>query len=147
MKRWGVVIRIDSLGISAWRHISVAIGRRFIRDAAITSQGHFAEAADGDSDSEASDQEDIGEQDTILNKQTGHSAQTSAMVYGRGIQEAHFETHQRRESFRRLSQEWHYLLGFLSALHSSAATPMRKGSKRAGAYLDLEQFQQLQVSR
>ncbi|KAH6957501.1 hypothetical protein DER45DRAFT_569858, partial [Fusarium avenaceum] len=55
------------------------------------------------------------------------------MVYGRGIQEAHFETHQRRESFRRLSQEWHYLLGFLSALHS-----------KAGAYLDLEQFQQLQ---
>lgn len=103
MKRWGVAIGIDSLGISAWRHISVAIGRRFIRDAAITSQGHFAEAADGDSDSEASDQEDIGEQDTILNKQTGHSAQTSAMVYGRGIQEAHFETHQRRESFRRLS--------------------------------------------
>ena len=147
IKRWGVIIGIDSLGISAWRHISVAIGRRFIRDAAITSQGHFAEVADGDSDSEVSDQEDIGEQDTILNKQTGHSAQTSAMVYGRGIQEAHFETHQRRESFRRLSQEWHYLLGFISALHSRAVTPSRKGSKRSGAYLDLEQFQQLQISR
>ncbi|KAF5658013.1 DNA helicase [Fusarium heterosporum] len=140
-KRWGAVIEMDSLGISAWRHISVAIGRRFIQDAAITSQGHFAEAADGNSDSEASDQEDIGEQDTILNKQAGHSAQTSAMVYGRGIQEAHFKTHQRRESFRRLSQEWHYLLGFLSALHSSAVTPICKGPKRSGAYLDLEQFQ------
>lgn len=147
MKRWGAVIGIESLGISTWRHISVAIGRRFIRDAAITSQGHFAEAADGDSDSEVSDQEDIGEQDTILNKQTGHSAQTSAMVYGRGIQEAHFETHQRRESFRQLSQEWHYLLGFLSALRSTAITPSRKGAKRSGAYLDLEQFQQLQISR
>ncbi|KAJ4129428.1 hypothetical protein NW765_016300 [Fusarium oxysporum] len=128
IKRWGAAIGIDSLGISAWRHISVAIGRRFIRDAAITSQGHFAEAADGDSDSEVSDQEDIGEHDTILNKQTGHSAQTSAMVYGRGIQEAHFETHQRRES-------------------SAAVMPSCKGAKRSGAYLDLEQFQQLQISR
>uniref|UniRef100_A0A4E9DLA7 Helicase ATP-binding domain-containing protein n=1 Tax=Gibberella zeae TaxID=5518 RepID=A0A4E9DLA7_GIBZA len=126
IKRQGVVIGIDSLGMSAWRHIAVAIGRRFIRDAAITSQGHFSEAVDSDSDSDASGQEDIGEQDTILNKQTGHSAQTSAMVYGRGIQEAHFETHQRRETFRRLSQEWHHLLGFLSALHSSAVTPTRQ---------------------
>ncbi|RGP76773.1 hypothetical protein FSPOR_6, partial [Fusarium sporotrichioides] len=66
IKRWGATIGVDSLGISAWRHISVAIGRRFIRDAAITSQGYFAEAADNDSDSELSDQEDVGEQDTIL---------------------------------------------------------------------------------
>ncbi|KAI8648696.1 hypothetical protein NCS57_01481800 [Fusarium keratoplasticum] len=106
------------LGIS-WRHIATAIGRRFIRDTSVTSQGLYNEVddGDGDSDDEASDQEGLGEKDTIV-KQTGHTAWTSGMVYGRGLQEANFETYQRRESFRQLNQEWHCLLGFPSALRA-----------------------------
>nr|CEG05029.1 unnamed protein product [Fusarium clavum] len=153
MVRWGKVVGLDSLNVSSWRHISVAFGRRFIRDAAIMDGGCFAEAAGGDTDSEVSDQEDasardIGGRSTAVNEQTGHTARTHAMIYGRGLMEASFETYSRRESYRQLSQEWHYLLAFPTALRSAAMVPQgRKGPKRAGAYVDLEQFQELQSSR
>lgn len=146
LQRWGATIGVEILGISSWRHIAVAIGRRFIRDASITSQGFYNEVDNDDSDDEASDQEGIGEKDTIVNEQTGHTAWTSGMVYGRGLQEANFETYQRRESFRQLSQQWHYLLGFPSALQVSSAS-MRSNSKRSGAHIDTEQFQELQAIR
>ncbi|KAI8648167.1 hypothetical protein NCS57_01484500 [Fusarium keratoplasticum] len=71
---------------------------------------------------------------------------TSNLVYGRQLTEAHFETYQRRQSFRLLSEEWHFLLGFPSAPGFSRAT-IPSGSKRGLAAVDLEHFQELQVAR
>ncbi|KAI8649069.1 hypothetical protein NCS57_01442900 [Fusarium keratoplasticum] len=115
LKRWGKLAGIESLTISSWRHIAIALGRRYIRDAAITSQGLYSEVDHGD-------------------------------IYGRQLTEAHFETYQRRQSFRLLSEEWHFLLGFPSAPGFSRAT-IPSGSKRGLAAVDLEHFQELQVAR
>ncbi|KAI8676075.1 hypothetical protein NCS57_00511000 [Fusarium keratoplasticum] len=145
LKRWGKLAGIESLTISSWRHIAIALGRRYIRDAAITSQGLYSEVDHGDSES-SSDEEGPGERDTILHRQTGHSSMTSNLVYGRQLTEAHFETYQRRQSFRLLSEEWHFLLGFPSAPGFSRAT-IPSGSKRGLAAVDLEHFQELQVAR
>ncbi|KAI8651067.1 hypothetical protein NCS57_01442500 [Fusarium keratoplasticum] len=49
LKRWGKLAGIESLTISSWRHIAIALGRRYIRDAAITSQGLYSEVDHGDS--------------------------------------------------------------------------------------------------
>ncbi|KAL6355264.1 hypothetical protein LRP88_10850 [Fusarium phalaenopsidis] len=144
-KRWGKLAGIESLTISSWRHIAIALGRRYIRDAAITSQGLYSEVDHGDSES-SSDEEGPGERDTILHRQTGHGSMTSNLVYGRQLTEAHFETYQRRQSFRLLSEEWHFLLGFPSAPGFSRAT-IPSGSKRGLAAVDLEHFQQLQAAR
>ncbi|KAL6359919.1 hypothetical protein LRP88_07347 [Fusarium phalaenopsidis] len=145
LKRWGKLAGIESLTISSWRHIAIALGRRYIRDAAITSQGLYSEVDHGDSES-SSDEEGPGERDTILHRQTGHGSMTSNLVYGRQLTEAHFETYQRRQSFRLLSEEWHFLLGFPSAPGFSRAT-IPSGSKRGLAAVDLEHFQQLQAAR
>lgn len=144
--RFGNTADIDSLGISSWRHIAVAIGRRFIRDTSIISQGLFSDAVGEDSDSDASDQEVHGEKETAVTSQTGHTAQTNAMVYGRGINEHSFETSSRHSAFRELSKEWHFLLGMPSALRT-VATFVVKGKKRTGTSLDLDRFEQLQKSR
>ncbi|KAG8352325.1 hypothetical protein FVEN_g9665 [Fusarium venenatum] len=80
--RFGNTAGIDSLGISSWRHIAVAIGRRFICDTSIISQGLFSDATGEDSDSDASDREVHGEKETTMTLQTGHTARTNAMVYG-----------------------------------------------------------------
>jgi superfamily II DNA helicase RecQ len=144
--RFGNTAGIDSLGISSWRHIAVAIGRRFIRDTSIVSQGHFSDATGEDSDSDASDQEVHGERETAVTLQTGHTARTNAMVYGRGINEYSFETSSRHSAFRELSKEWHFLLGMPSALRT-VATFAVKGRKRTATSLDLDRFEQLQKSR
>lgn len=139
--RHGKTVGAEWLNVSTWGHIATAIGRRFIRDAAITSRGLYGDL-DRDDDEEASDQEEDGEKDTIINLQTGHSVWTSGLVYGRQVGEGNWETMQRRESFRILSDEWHRLLGLSSAgtLQTVAAGP---GLKRKAASLDLEHFQQL----
>ncbi|KAL6351681.1 hypothetical protein LRP88_15036 [Fusarium phalaenopsidis] len=84
LKRWGKLAGIESLTISSWRHIAIALGRRYIRDAAITSQGLYSEVDHGDSES-SSDEEGPGERDTILHRQTGHGSMTSNLVYGRQL--------------------------------------------------------------
>ncbi|SPJ91029.1 uncharacterized protein FTOL_13431 [Fusarium torulosum] len=122
ISRFGNIAGIDSLGISSWRYIAVAIGRWFICDISIISQGHFSDAAGEDSDSDVSDQE------------------TSVMVYGRGINEHSFETSSRHSAFRELSKEWHFLLGMPSALRTVAIFVI-KGKKRIGILLDLDRFE------
>ncbi|WAO90210.1 Helicase ATP-binding domain-containing protein [Fusarium falciforme] len=124
--RHGKTVGAEWLNVSTWGHIATAIGRRFIRDAAITSRGLYGDL-DRDDDEEASDQEEDGEKDTIINLQTGHSVWTSGLVYGRQVGEGNWETMQRRESFRILSDEWHRLLGLSSAgtLQTVAAGPGR----------------------
>ncbi|KAJ4179063.1 hypothetical protein NW767_014701, partial [Fusarium falciforme] len=139
--RHGKTVGAEWLNVSTWGHIATAIGRRFIRDAAITSRGLYGDL-DRDDDEKASDQEEDGEKDTIINLQTGHSVWTSGLVYGRQVGEGNWETMQRRESFRILSGEWHRLLGLSSAgtLQTVAAGP---GLKHKAASLGLEHFQQL----
>jgi hypothetical protein len=64
------------------------------------------------------------------------------MVYGRGINKYSFKTSSRHSAFRKLSKEWHFLLGMPSALRI-VATFAVKGRKRTAISLDLDRFEQL----
>ncbi|KAK1613478.1 hypothetical protein BDP81DRAFT_401270 [Colletotrichum phormii] len=109
----------QKLNISSWRHISTAIGRRYFRNA---STAHTKLLCEVDSDHSGSESDDDDED-------------------SRG-----FETNERRVRFRQISEEWHRLLGFPSALggFGLALTP---GRKRKTASMYDEALRALQLAR
>ncbi|EWY79399.1 hypothetical protein FOYG_17444 [Fusarium oxysporum NRRL 32931] len=101
------------LTISSWRHLSIAITRRYFRNGTTAHASLIGEADEGygsDSDSDV-------EQDNIWDAQACHGSLTAGLVYGRLITEGCFETNERRVNFRFISEEWHRLFGFPSAVN------------------------------
>lgn len=145
LKRWGQLGGVNQLTISTWRHMAVAIGRRYIQDLNPATPGVFQGVDFKDSGSE-DEIEAFQPQNSTMNLQTGHTSWTSGLVYGRQATEGLFETYTQRQKFRSLSQEWHRLLGFTSALDPRFET-QNQGLKRKGETLEVEHFHQLQLSR
>jgi superfamily II DNA helicase RecQ len=86
------------LNISSWRHIAIAISRRYCQDP-------FQEDQELEEDSD----------DDPWDLQTGHSTHTAGMVYARELMEGSNAVVGRREKFRHVSQEWHKFWQFKSA--------------------------------
>ena len=83
------------LTISAWRHIAIAISRRYL-------QGEFKEGGGcGDGDEGSEDEED--EEDNEWDLQAGHGTYVAGMIYGRMLQQGAAGTASRREEFYRIS--------------------------------------------
>jgi hypothetical protein len=53
--------------------------------------------------------------ETTFDNQSCHSTRTAGSIYARGLEEAAGHIEARRESYRKVSQEWHAFLGFLPA--------------------------------
>ncbi|GKU10137.1 unnamed protein product, partial [Fusarium langsethiae] len=128
--------------ISSWRHLSIAITRRYFRNGTTAHTALIGEADEGygsDSDSEV-------EQDSPWDAQACHGSLTAGLVYGRLITEVCFETNERRVNFRFISEEWHRLLGFPSAINGFRDV-LIPGRKRKTPSLHYEAMRNLQLRR
>ena len=102
------------LNISSWRHIAVAISRKYLRGLANGGDdGRPAELATYD------DSETDGE-DLIPNNawdlQAGHTSFTAEMIYGREAWQGSTGLAARQEQFRQISVAWHRFFGFAAGL-------------------------------
>lgn len=102
--------------VAAYRHIAIAISRRWVRASSAFS------VDDGDPSS-----------DDIADEQATHSPFTAGAVYAREMQELPGSTAERRQQFRTASVDWHRFLGF----QSSVAGECRRGIKRKGDPFEL----------
>ena len=143
LKRNSLVGCQQGFTISSWRHLSAAIARRYFRTA-ITGQTSFADQIDEGYGSE-SDGEDA-EDNSPWDRQAGHQSLTAGLVYGRLLMEGNFETNERRLTFRHISEEWHRLLGFPSAL-GGLGDILHPGRKRKSPSVHHEALRELQLTR
>jgi superfamily II DNA helicase RecQ len=102
------------LNISSWRHIAIAISRRYCRDP-FQSEDHELE------DSIDDDPWDL---------QTGHGTHTVGMVYAQELMEGNNTVVGRREKFRHVSQEWHRFWQFRSVETNTENASINAGQKR-----------------
>lgn len=127
-----------TINISNWRHISIALARRYFRDQ------RMSKAVDELDDGDGSDSE--GEDDSPWDLQAGHGSAVAGMVYARLLTEGAFETNERRLQFRHISEEWHRLMGFRSAIGGLDAS-LKPGRKRRAPSLHHEAMRAAQVQR
>ncbi|WKT54486.1 Helicase superfamily 1/2, ATP-binding domain [Fusarium oxysporum f. sp. vasinfectum] len=141
IRRLSVLACGQKLNISSWRHISTAIGRRYFRNASTAHTRLLHEVDSDDSGSESDSDED-----SPYDLQAGHGSKTAGLIYGRLVTEGAFETNERRVNFRYISEEWHRLLGFPSAMggFGEVLTP---GRKRKNASICDEALRKLQLER
>ena len=92
--------------IAAWRHIIIAISRRFL-------QGKINSPEAGGYLDENGDyiEEDDSEEDSIWNLQSAHGSKIAGIIYGRLIQQGAIGLAGQQEQFRRISRQWHRFLG------------------------------------
>lgn len=105
----------SAVGISAWRHIAIAIANR------------FSNKAFGDMDGEEGEDED-GIEDSPWDLQAGHGSLIAGLAYARMLLQSKDGTAAQRQQFRRISQQWHRFLGFGAADHdgTKAVGPKRR---------------------
>ena len=108
-------------GVAAWRQMAPAIPRRYLR----ASFGPDVYGGPGELDSDEEDGE--APADSAWDLQSTHQTFTAGMLYGRLASEAEFETADKKEQYRAVSQEWHRFLQFPS---SFGAGGPRMGHKR-----------------
>jgi superfamily II DNA helicase RecQ len=94
------------INISAWRHLVIAISRKFL-------QGTFKGDNVDDIDLDAFDDED-----SPWDLQAGHGTHVAGMIYARLLQQDPRGTSSRQEQFRTISRIWHLFLGFEEPAHS-----------------------------
>jgi superfamily II DNA helicase RecQ len=136
-KRMGV-----RLNISAWRQISIAIARKFIREEYRfdSSEGEAYEGDDFDKDNQQGD--------SAWDLQSGHETRMAGMVYARLLSEGEFETQSQKERYRTVSQEWHRFLGFKSATEGLGRIGRkRKRSHWEEANRKMQQLRQKQLQQ
>ncbi|KAL6407509.1 uncharacterized protein AUP68_10341 [Ilyonectria robusta] len=126
--------------ISSWRHLAIAFTRRYFRNANTAHSALIREADKG----YGSSSDDEGDEDSPWDIQAGHRSLIAGLVYGRLITEGCFETNERRVNFRFISQEWHRLLGFPSAVQGFGDV-LKPGRKRKNPSLYYEAMQELQL--
>lgn len=109
VSRVGMDVRMT---IRAWRHIVKAIIREYSQDREIR------EIMNEDHDMEV-------RRDDFHDRQFGHSGHIAGILYGRDLMENPMHTVSERESFRRVSVEWHRFLQFPSSQRSSSSKVWR----------------------
>jgi superfamily II DNA helicase RecQ len=141
LRRKSLMACRDGITVSSWRHISKAIARRHIRHPT-AAHARLMDEWDGD-DCDAGD----GAHDNPVDMQAGHTSGTAGLVYGRLVTEGAFETHDRREGFRDISEEWHRIFSFPSALATVDLACKRKrmdsARDEAAAALQHQRWRQL----
>ena len=114
------------INIASWRHIAIALSRRFLRTSSAFPQNMND---DGETD-EAVDPETYPEEN-FLDLQAGHSSHVAGIAYARQLHDAPGTMAFRRTMFRNISQDWHHFLGFPRTDVSMAPEHLRKKRKYA----------------
>jgi RecQ family ATP-dependent DNA helicase len=125
--RW---IGVDGLNISGYRHIAIAISRRYCQEDRFEEEKEEGDRCDEDND----DPWDL---------QAGHGTHVAGMIYARELMEGGNSIISRREKFRRVSHVWHCWLGFASA-HQGVGMSGRAKRKRQ---VYEEEMQDAQLAR
>ncbi|KAI3144663.1 hypothetical protein CBS147317_9724 [Penicillium roqueforti] len=127
----------QTVNIASWRHIAIALSRRFLRTTSAFPQNSMEER-----ESEDAPEDDADAEDSFQDLQAGHSSHVAGMVYGRQIHEAPGTMAFRRTMFRQISQDWHQFLGF----EDTTVTESHANKKRKLAPWENEQ-QENQIHR
>jgi len=131
------------LHISAWRHISIAMSRRYCREHPFPSGSGSGEAANPSQAEDSRDEwEDDLEQDNPWDLQSGHGSHTAGMVYARELMEGGDAVVGRREKFRQISMTWHKFLQF-----GSACREWSSGKRKRAAEDDMQEVQRARWKR
>lgn len=144
LRRTSVTSSQQGFTISSWRHLSIAFTRRYFRTGTTAHARLVDEVDEGYGSGDEYDNED--QDDSIWDRQACHSSLTAGLVYGRLMIEGCFETNERRVNFQSISEEWHRLLGFPSAV-AGFGEVLRPGHKRKTPSLHHEAMHQLQMAR
>ena len=115
LKRVSMIHIGVSINIQSYRHVAIAISRRYL-------QGKAAFQYDAEDEQREIDED----HDDIIDQQAGHSGHIAWSIYARGIGERDGEVMNVRDRFHHASQLWHRFLGFPSISTSSAAAPFEK---------------------
>jgi superfamily II DNA helicase RecQ len=94
-----------SINVSSWRHIVIAIGRRYL-------DGTVGEEDQEDAYADDTDGDDEGIPNNILDLQAGHSSYVAGIAYGRDVQQGFTGIAKQQEQFHTASVRWHKFLGF-----------------------------------
>jgi superfamily II DNA helicase RecQ len=103
------------VGISAWRHVAIAISNRYLNEAF----GRDGGDGEGDGDED-------GVADSAWDLQAGHSTHVAGMIYAREMQQGAMGTAARRDQFRAVSRQWHRFLGFGSRDEAGSGTGRKR---------------------
>jgi superfamily II DNA or RNA helicase len=106
------------LDISSWRHIAIAVGRKYLWQQ-FTSLG-LTKMSYGD------DETDDDNDDDILDLQAGHSTHIGHTIYGRTIEQGTYGTASKQEKYRELSTAWHGLFHFAGTKQKGKKIPVLK---------------------
>jgi len=131
--RW---MGVEGLNISGYRHIAIAISRRYCRE------DRFEEEKSKLDEGEGWDEDDA-DGDDPWDLQAGHGSHVAGMIYARELMEGDHSIISRREKFRRVSHVWHCFLGFPSA-HQGVGMSGRAKRKRQ---VYEEEMQDTQLAR
>ena len=100
-----------AIHVAAYRHIAIAISRRWVRP-----------------NSAFSDDVEVRDEEEISDEQATHSPFTAGAVYAREMDELPGSMASRRQQFRTASIDWHRFLGFGSSIKDE----VQRGLKRSG---------------
>ena len=123
-----------SIGTSTWRQAYAALQRRYTRDIRV-----FKSVTRWYDEQERKQDKDIGEgsdpEEDIAARQACHTRRMEEMMYGLLHEEWRGTTTSEREGFRRVSRDWHRLIGWPSAKRG------KEGDERVQRRVKLEQEQ------
>ncbi|KAG7004581.1 hypothetical protein G7Y79_00024g055310 [Physcia stellaris] len=105
----------EGLTLRSWRDVSIAVSRKHMHK----EEGRFRESEeDWDHEEDDDEMEDL---------QAGHGSHVAGAVYARSIREGDGMLASTRQKFRRVSENWHRVLGFEVPGASTAVSGKRKG--------------------
>ena len=116
------------ISTSIWQHVYPAIQREMARDKGVLQNLDLV----------YKNRESGNKTDNARERQSGHYKQTEEMIYGRLLMESPFHTMSERQEFRKVSADWHRILGFQSAWEEGYINPNTR--RRVQAEQEQEEF-------
>jgi RecQ family ATP-dependent DNA helicase len=96
----------QELTIQAYREIAIGISRRFMRGSMVFQE-------EEERDGEGMGEDPLAE---VADLQAGHTSHVAGMIYAREMMERSGVIAEKRQYFRKSSEDWHRFLGFESAM-------------------------------
>ncbi|KAK0352147.1 hypothetical protein LTR59_017192 [Friedmanniomyces endolithicus] len=121
----------QSISVNAYREIAIAISRQWVRGDSAFQRDHEEESIEAQIDRMDSNAAD---------EQATHSPHVAGLIYARDVMELVGSSADRRQRFRKVSEDWHRFLGFEStAVRDEKQGPFKR--KWCGFEEDAEEEQ------
>jgi superfamily II DNA helicase RecQ len=107
------------INISVWRHLSLAICRRYLSE-------HGGSLVGGDGYDSEDSEHGMRPREDIFELQSAHSTHVGGMVYGREIEQGLGIPYMQSDAFRKASESWHRFLGLGMLATTKGKSPMKE---------------------